>query len=138
MIPLRSLLSPPSLLEAAEPSQAPALVPPPKPTLAELTSVIRRGHGEVEAGLASALAKAIGVGKALVAAKRQVGHGNFEDYVAVECRIAMRTAQNYMRLARHEAEVQQLLAAKAQGPAYLTMGQALKLIGRLGHRKRGR
>jgi hypothetical protein len=84
------------------------------------------------AAVLSAVVWAIETGKALDAAKKEVGHGNFEDYVSIECRFTIRTAQNYMRLAKHEHEVRQLLNEKTQGRAYLTMSEALKFIDQLG------
>ena len=104
------------------------LVPPAPPTLAELTALIRLGHNQVETALLTAVVRAIETGKALIAAKKQVGHGNFENYVTIECRFTVRTAQNYMRLAKHEAKFGQLLAHKNEGRSYLTMGEALKFI----------
>lgn len=104
------------------------VVPPPPPPLAELTALIRMKHYQVEAALLTAVARAIETGKALIAAKKQVGHGNFEDYVTIECRFTVRTAQNYMRLAKHEAKLGQLLAHKNEGRSYLTMNEALKFI----------
>jgi Protein of unknown function (DUF3102) len=106
-------------------------MPPSPPTLAELTAAIRTRHSEVEAALVTAVVPALALGKALVAAKAQVGHGNFEDYVTIECHFTVRTAQNYMRLARYEPEVRQLLARKSEGRAYLTMGDALKFVDKL-------
>jgi len=98
------------------------------PQLADLAAVIRQSHREVEAATVHAVVKALETGKALVEAKRQVGHGNFDEFVAVECHFSKRTAQNYMRLARKEAEVCQMLAAKRHCGAYLTLNQALKFI----------
>ena len=102
--------------------------PPTPPTLAELTALILMGHNQVETALLTAVVRAIETGKALIAAKKQVGHGNFEDYVTIECRFTVRTAQNYMRLAKHEAKLDQLLAHKNEGRSYLTMNEALKFI----------
>lgn len=105
--------------------------PPPEPSLADLTATIRSGHTEVERAALKVVWHALQTGKALIEAKKQVGHGNFEDYVAIECRMVMRTAQNYMKLARNEAEIIQSLEEKRNGHAYLTMGEALKIIGKL-------
>jgi hypothetical protein len=119
------------LLQAAlsMPSKGELVVmPPPSPTLEELTAAIRKGHSEVETALLTAVVRAIETGKSLIAAKKQVGHGNFENYVSIECRFTVRTAQNYMRLAKHEAKVRQLLAHKNEGRSYLTMNEALKFI----------
>src|SRR6266700_780957 len=54
-----------------------------------LAADIRRLNTEVENALLTAVANGIEAGKALVAAKRLVGHGNFESYVTIECHISM-------------------------------------------------
>lgn len=103
------------------------VVPPPTPTLEELTSTIRRGHRAVLSAVVDALQNAIETGKALKPAKEEVGHGNFEEYVAVSCGFTIRTAQNYMRLAKHEAEIRQLVARKNEG-RFVSINEALKYI----------
>jgi hypothetical protein len=114
------------------------VAPPSPPTLDQLAVLIRHTHSEVVAATVDAVVAALETGKTLRVAKKLVGHGNFADYVAVECRFSMSKAQNYMRLARREDEVRQMVAAKAQGGGYLTLGQALKFIGALSHKKRPR
>jgi hypothetical protein len=114
------------------------VVVPQPPTPATLAADIRKGQAEVEKALLNAVSTAIGIGKALREAKRLVGHGNFEDFVAVECRcFTMRTAQNYMRLAKYEAQLAQLLAGKNEGRSYLTMNEAFKFIDKLKRRRKG-
>lgn len=109
------------------------LVPvhPPEPSLLELRETIRSGQAEIEAAAITVVAKAMEIGKALRKAKALVGHGNFENYVAIECRMPMRTAQSYMRLARYEPQLAQLVANKSAGLAHLTMTDAFKLIEKL-------
>lgn len=108
------------------------LVPvPPESLLADLTSTIVRGHAEVVANALGVVANAIEVGKALMAAKAKIGHGNFGDYCAVECRFTLRTAQNYMKLARGEVEINQALSEKTNGLSYLTLVEAFKIINKL-------
>lgn len=111
-------------------------VPPPEPTLPELGDTIRQAQAEIEAAAITVVAKAMEIGKALRKAKPLVGHGNFESYVAIECRMPMRTAQSYMRLARYEAQLDQLLGAKSAGLAHLTMSDAFKLIEKMRPSKR--
>jgi hypothetical protein len=106
-------------------------VAPAEPTLPELGETIRNAQAEIEAAAITVVAKAIEIGKALRKAKPLVGHGNFESYVAIECRLPMRTAQSYMRLARYEPQLNQLVAAKNAGLAHLTMTDAFKLIDKL-------
>jgi hypothetical protein len=108
------------------------VMPQPALTLEQLTDRIRKGHGEVVGAVLHAVMSAIETGKALRVAKKEVGHGNFEDYVTIECHFALRTAQNYMRLAKHEHEVRQLLSSKNASRAYLTMSEALKYLDKLG------
>ena len=48
----------------------------------------------------------------------------------------MSTAQNYMRLAKHEDIIRPLLSANAQGVGYLKMKEALRLIDKLHSKKK--
>jgi hypothetical protein len=107
----------------------------PPPTLEERAIQIRKAHIDVAAAILTAVERALDAGLQLSAAKADVGHGRFETYVA-RCGISMRTAQNYMRLARHETKVRELVTEKAQGNAYLTMPEALKLVAGLDAKKK--
>ena len=60
--------------------------------------------------------------------KKQRGHGAWQDYIAVECRLGLRTAQIYMYLARNKEKLGQLIAAKTQAHSYLTQSEALKFL----------
>jgi hypothetical protein len=71
----------------------------PPPTLEEQAMQIRKAHIDVAATILTAFERALDAGMQLTAAKADVGHGRFETYVA-RCGLSMRTAQNYMRLAR--------------------------------------
>jgi hypothetical protein len=75
---------------------------------------------------------AIAIGKSLLAAKallrKEHGHAAWLDYLGLECRLGMRTAQIYMFLAKHEALLNQLLATNLQNSAFLSQNQALKLL----------
>src|SRR5262249_22843249 len=62
-------------------------------------------------------------GNLLVDAKRQVGHGEWLDWLRANCPFSERTAQAYMRLAR---EVPRLDEAKAQRVAGLSVRQAIR------------
>ncbi len=127
----------PSLIEHVEGIQCDAVAPStalvPVQTLDTLAASIRDAHSEAIASLRAGAAAAIRAGKALVAAKEQLkrecGHGHWEDYVSLDCRLSLRTAQTYMGLARREGELGQLLKGKAPGTAFLTQAQALKLLG---------
>jgi hypothetical protein len=104
-------------------------------TLEERAVQIRKAHIDVAAAILTAVERALDAGLQLSAAKADVGHGRFETYVA-RCGLSMRAAQNYMRLARHEADIRELVTANAQGNAYLTMPDALKFVARLEAKKK--
>jgi hypothetical protein len=108
---------------------------PPPPTLEERAMQIRIAHNDVATAVLTAVERALDAGLQLIAAKEEVGHGRFETYVA-RCGISMRAAQNYMRLAKHEAKVRELVNEKAQGNAYLTMPEALKHVAGLDAKKK--
>ena len=111
------------------------IIPPSPPTkcLPDLTPEIHRAHGRVMQALASDCAAAIEAGDALLNAKTwlkaQKGHGSWEDYIALECRICVKTAQTYMYLAKNKSLLSQLLSANPQTSAVLSQNQALKLLG---------
>lgn len=97
-------VAPPSLLPAKKifsfteifdvgKADAPVYTPDPHLTLDERAVVIR------EVGKVEALA-AIIRGQELIAAKAQVGHGNWEKWLAAEFGWSDRAAQNYMQIAR--------------------------------------
>jgi hypothetical protein len=115
-------------------SGALVVIPPPL-TLEERAVQIRQAHIDVAAAVLTAVERALDAGLQLSAAKADVGHGRFETYVA-RCGLSMRTAQNYMRLSRHEADIRELVTEKAQGNAYLTMPDALKFVARLETKKK--
>src|SRR5882757_9374238 len=81
-------------------------------TLEERAVQIRQAHVDVAAAILTAVERALDAGLQLSAAKAEVRHGGFETYVA-RCGISMRSAQNYMRLARHEDKVRELVTEKA-------------------------
>ena len=112
------------------------VVIPTAKSLPDLAADIRRLNTEVENALLTAVAFGIEAGKALISAKKLVGHGKFEPYVIYECHISMSAAQNYMKLARHEDVVRPLLSPKTQGVGYLKMTEALRLIENLRGKKK--
>jgi hypothetical protein len=110
----------------------PQILPPGQKSLPELVEEIRQAHEKVMIGLAHSAAEGIRAGKSLNQLKAQLrkehGHGNWQEYVILECRLAPRTAQVYMYLARQEDKLKQLLAGKANGNAAISQSQALKLL----------
>jgi hypothetical protein len=102
------------------------------PTLESRVANIRKAHRECIEALTDSLRAAIVAGKELIALKaehrKQKGHGQWQDYVGVECGLSKRTAQNYMHLAKNEAALAPFLSGNAQGSAF-SQAQALKFLG---------
>ena len=106
------------------------VVVPQEPTLEELTAAIRKGHRDVEAAAGSLIKSAMQAGETLKLAKRQVGHGNFEEYVAERCGFSIRTAQNYMKLAKYKRQINEWLARKNAGH-FVSISEVLKYIDKM-------
>ena len=102
------------------------------PTLASLAADIRKAHHECMEALTDSLRAAIVAGRSLIALKaelkKQKGHTLWQDHVALECGLSIRTAQNYMHLAKHEATLAPFLSGNTQGSAF-SQAQALKYLG---------
>jgi hypothetical protein len=142
--PTKSLVPTSTSTPSASASPLPALpgvalvVVPPEPkaaTLEERAIQIRLAHNDVAAAILTAVERALDAGLQLLAAKDAAGHGRFELYVT-HCNLQMRTAQNYMRLARQETQLRELIAAKANGVSYLTMPEALRAVTKLEAKKK--
>ena len=98
-----------------------------------LSDEIRKEHGKALSALADSLTAAIAAGKHLLKAKTFLKQGKdgrlWQDYVGIECGLSVRTAQNYMRLAKNQAQLAPLLSGKTQGSAFLSQNAALKFLG---------
>jgi Protein of unknown function (DUF3102) len=68
--------------------------------LSDLARRIDAEHAEVGQALRSALGHAIAAGELLIAAKRQVKHGEWRPWIEANCKVPARTARHYMALAR--------------------------------------
>ena len=121
------------------PAQA---VAPPTSSLDDLTAMIRHSHREAISAVARGAWYAIQAGHALTRAKAELKAqrltGMWEDYVAVQCQMPIRTAQHYMYMAKHEDKLRQLVAPDAQGNAFISQAQAIKLLGAVKKKKRKR
>jgi Protein of unknown function (DUF3102) len=111
-------------------------VPQPDPTLDELTELIKQSHAEVVKGLSHSAAYAIRTGEYLETAKKKVRHGDWPDYLGLECRLSERTARLYRQLYRHKDQFRQLLAANRQNSAALTQSEMLRLLSMAQKKKR--
>jgi hypothetical protein len=61
----------------------------------------------------SSITHAMDVGDLLIQAKKRVGHGNFEVWVATHCQLSPRTARRYINLANDRPKIVAQLAAKS-------------------------
>jgi hypothetical protein len=95
----------------------------PKP-LATLAARIAAEHRAFVAAVKRGLEHAIAAGHLLIKAKDRLGHGKWLPWLSDHCQVPERTAQLYMRLARHAPE----LARKSATVADLTVREAASLI----------
>lgn len=98
---------------------------PPALALDALAAAINDDHEAVEHMARSTLDRARAAGDKLIQAKAQVEHGQWLPWLAANCpRLATRTAQAYMKLAREW----DTLVLKSADSAHLTVDGALKLL----------
>jgi hypothetical protein len=73
-----------------------------------LAAKIRAEHAAVKEGMGHVLKHAVEAGERLLQVKARLRHGDFTPFVRKHCRLPMRTAQHYMRLAATWATVRDL------------------------------
>jgi hypothetical protein len=94
-------------------------------TLAEIAVQIRAEHDLTLTTFKQGMVHALRVGELLNAARRQIRHGLWTQWLTDNCpSIEVHTAQVYMRLAKHRAEIE----AKVTQVSHLTINGALKLL----------
>lgn len=91
-------------------------------TTVELADQINQEHAAATTAATRAVHHAIRAGKLLIAAKEQIGHGGWAAWLSESFKGSERTAQVYMRLARHRKKL------KAQGSALLSIDAALQSL----------
>src|SRR6516165_10943539 len=76
-------------------------------SLTDLAHRIKAEHEAAESAQRKTLLHAIACGRLLIEAKDspQIKHGQWLPWLEQHCRIPERTAQHYMRLAKHESEI---------------------------------
>jgi hypothetical protein len=79
-------------------------------------------------GAAAAIAAGHALAKAKELIRKEHGHGYWQDYVTLECGLGLRTSQVYMYLAKHEAQLKELLTGTRIANASISQTQALKLL----------
>jgi hypothetical protein len=87
-----------------------------------LADMIRKAHKATEKHKHDAVVQAATAGNHLLVAKQQVQHGQWEQWVADNCKFALRTAQIYMKIAKR---LRELPPAKTQRVALLPLREAL-------------
>lgn len=92
--------------------------------LDDLAARIRAAHDGVQTAARSSIEHALTAGDLLIHAKRRLKHGEWLPWLEEHCKLSERTAQAYMRLAKHRGFVE----AKSAVIADLTVAGALDLI----------
>lgn len=93
--------------------------------LPDLACKTNAATAAAETAAKSAMEHALEVGDLLNQAKTRVAHGNWELWLTTHCIVALRTAQAYMRLAKH---VQLLPLEKRNAAADLPVREAIRAI----------
>jgi hypothetical protein len=96
--------------------------------LPELTRAIKDRVAQITSSLRTSVACAIETGALLIAAKKKVGHGNFEAWVANNCELSPATARRWMELAQKRPELEKQLSAKTLNLSDLNLSSARRLI----------
>jgi hypothetical protein len=92
--------------------------------LSDLAARINAEHEAAVVAIKRGIEHSIAAGELLLEAKAKVGHGNWLPWLKANCpTVSERTAQLYMRLARHREEL-----SKSATVADLTMKAALELL----------
>lgn len=90
--------------------------------VSNIAAAINAAHERVEAAKQEGVRHAIECGKLLLAAKDTVEHGGWEAWVKAHCAFSPRTAQLYMRVAKHVGDD----PAKAQRVADFSLREAAR------------
>jgi hypothetical protein len=95
------------------------------PALLDLAGRIVAEHHACAVALRAGLAHAMAAGRLLLEARAAVGHGGWSAWLAAHCPFSERTAQGYMRVARHAGE---LAGGDPQRVADLSLRGALAML----------
>lgn len=94
--------------------------------VSSLVAEINRLHRDVEGHARSMLDSALECGRLLTAAKDALPHGAWLSWLADNFDGSERTAQDYMRLHQHNAEIREIRAGNPQRVADLSLRAALR------------
>jgi hypothetical protein len=112
----------------APPTPTATVVAPADMKLPELTRAIKDKVAQITSHLRTSVACAIETGALLIEAKKRVGHGNFERWVANNCELSPATARRWMELAEKRPELEKQLSAKTLNLSDLNLSSARRLI----------
>ena len=115
-------------IKATPPPTSVAVPSPADMKLPELTRAIKDRVAQITSHLRTSVACAIETGALLIAAKKKVGHGNFERWVADNCELSPATARRWMELAEKRPELEKQLSAKTLNLSDLNLSSARRLI----------
>ena len=90
-----------------------ALAPVPESDLDRLARAIQAEHDAVESALGLAVTHAIRAGELLTAAKAEVGHGAWRDWLDANVVFTQQTAATYMRLHRRRDQIESARSIRA-------------------------
>jgi len=100
--------------------------------LVALAATVRAGVAAMGRAMNDVFRHAFEVGHALIEAQKRVGHGRWQSWVLAECGLSLRSASDYMRIARHEEFLKAEIGSSA---ADWSLRGALRAIG--GRPRRG-
>jgi|SRR5579883_1049548 hypothetical protein len=93
--------------------------------LAKLAQTIKDEHEATVTGMLDTVRHAMAAGDGLIEARAGLDHGAWLPWLARNCRLSERTAQNYMRLAKNRNAIE---AQIRNGVADLSVRSAVKLL----------
>ena len=115
-------------MDKAPPATGPIVVAPADMKFPDLTRAIKDKVAQITSSLRTSVACAIETGALLIEAKRRVGHGNFERWVANNCDLSPATARRWMELADKRSEIEKVAVAKTLNLSDLNLSSARRLI----------
>ena len=99
-----------------------------KATTPALAVEANKLHGLCQDAQRAAAEHARAVGKVLLKAKSEVGHGEWQAWISRYCSFSARMAQRYMQIARRWPELQKQAGAKTTRASFLTIREALRML----------
>ena len=115
------------LIKAPPASNLPATTPA-QLSVPDLARAINDRMSAMLISFRTSVQRAIEIGELLREAKRRVGHGKFEKWLADHCQLSRASAARYMNLAKKRPEMEKQLADKSLKLRDLNLGMAQRLL----------